>query len=183
VAIIVDFTCAILPFFLIRKLNMNARRKWSLMAILSVGICACIFTVLRVPYIKHYMIPQDSLYYLGYLVLYSMLEEGVGMFAASLPSLRKLFASFYRSSSNPGHSGQSQSMQFTGGTSGAPMTHPNPCVIRGQFSASVSAQRDHYEVQEDEDANSRHGIVIQRDVYVQTADAETQRKASSASGT
>ncbi|CAK7226480.1 hypothetical protein SBRCBS47491_006246 [Sporothrix bragantina] len=93
-----------LPFFLIRKLNMDARRKWSLIVILSVGICACIFNILRVPYLKHYIIPEDSLYFLGYIVLWSMLEEGVGMFAASLPSLRKLFANFYGSFNNPGQS-------------------------------------------------------------------------------
>lgn len=184
VAIVVDFTCALLPFFLIRRLNMNARRKWSLVAILSVGLCACIFTILRVPYLKHYVIAKDSLYYLSYIILWSMLEEGVGMFAASLPSLRKLFANFYGSWNNSGpNGGQSRSIHDFGGTSATFLNPPNPCVIQGQFSASVSAQRDNSEALDDEDLNIRHGIIIQRDVHVHTSDAETKRKASSLSGT
>ena len=164
VAILVDFTCAILPFFLIRKLNMNARRKWSLVAILSVGLCACIFTILRVPYLKHYLIAKDSLYYLSYIILWSMLEEGVGMFAASLPSLRKLFANFYGSWSSSGPNNQSRSIDDSGGTSGTFLNPPNPCVVRGQFSASVSAQRDNWEALDDDHVSIRRGITLQREV-------------------
>ncbi|CAK7231851.1 hypothetical protein SBRCBS47491_008069 [Sporothrix bragantina] len=103
IAIVADFTCALVPFFLIRGLNMNPRRKWSLVGVLSVGVGAGIFTIVRVPFFKHYLIAEDALYYQGYIAMWSMLEEGVGMFAASLPSMRKLFSSYYGSSNKSGN--------------------------------------------------------------------------------
>lgn len=61
VAIMSDCICAIIPFFLISKMNMKAKKKWGVIGVLSVGICACIFTMARVPYLKYYLIPEDQL--------------------------------------------------------------------------------------------------------------------------
>lgn len=61
VAIISDCICAIIPFFLIAKMNMNRRKKWGVICVLSIGICACVFTIARVPYLKYYLIPEDQL--------------------------------------------------------------------------------------------------------------------------
>ncbi|OAA66948.1 GPCR, PTH11-type [Niveomyces insectorum RCEF 264] len=197
IAIVSDFTCALVPFFLIRGLNMNPRRKWSLVAVLSVGVGAGVFTIVRVPFFKHYLIAEDALYYQGYIAMWSMLEEGVGMFAASLPSMRKLFTNFYGSSNKsgggatggPSHLNSKNLPQTIGGTGGTPLNTLHPQAKRGQFSATVSSAaqgpwvpRSSWEVLDDEDANSRHGIIIQRDVYLQAGDAESQRKTTSISG-
>lgn len=220
IAIIADFTCALVPFFLIRGLNMNARRKWSLVGVLSVGVSAGIFTIVRVPFFKHYLIAEDALYYQGYIAMWSMLEEGVGMFAASLPSMRKLFSSYYGSSNKSGHVEDVDGAVTIGGSGGPKKTLDTPLQTlstlypaskRGQFSATVSASRGQdpwvqksngngnnnnnishnnsrshgggaWEVLDDEDASSHHGIMIQRDLYLQTGDAASRRNTSSMSG-
>ncbi|CAK7242652.1 MAG: hypothetical protein STHCBS139747_004148 [Sporothrix thermara] len=223
IAIIADFTCALVPFFLIRGLNMNSRRKWSLVAVLSVGVGAGIFTIVRVPFFKHYLIAEDALYFQGYIAMWSMLEEGVGMFAASLPSIRKLFSNYYGSSNRSGHlssipppahgtfgaGGRGMGLNRNvrkggGGGSGGggvgdisvaagykdaidadatPLNTLHPTAKRGQFSATVSAAAGStwgpgstWEVLDDEDDSSRQGIVIQRDVYMQTGDKASSRR-------
>lgn len=217
IAIVADFTCALVPFFLIRGLNMNPRRKWSLVAVLSVGVSAGIFTIVRVPFFKHYLIAEDALYYQGYIAMWSMLEEGVGMFAACLPSMRKLFSNYYGSSNKSGHISEADGVITVGGSGGPKKTLDTPLQTlstlypaskRGQFSATVSASRtqDHWatksngnnnstshnnsrshgggawEVLDDEDASSHHGIMIQRDLFLQTGDAASRRNTGSLSG-
>lgn len=165
IAIISDFTCALTPFFLIRGLNMNARRKRSLVGILSVGIGAGVFTIVRVPYFKHYLIAENALYYQGYIALWSMLEEGVGMFAASLPSMRKLFSSYYGSSNRSGHISENTggAGQTIGGSGGAkatldtPLQNINtlyPADKRGQFSVAVSTAQNVHHSKKNSNVNS-----------------------------
>ncbi|CAK7199502.1 hypothetical protein SEUCBS139899_002182 [Sporothrix eucalyptigena] len=203
IAIVADFTCALVPFFLIRGLNMNARRKWSLMAVLSVGVGAGIFTIVRVPFFKHYLIAADALYYQGYIAMWSMLEEGVGAFAASLPSMRKLFSNYYGSSNKSNGNNIPLPAQGTFGGNGAsnnsnlkkldadgmPLNTLVPAAKRGQFSATVSAAAGgtwvpggSWEVLDDEDDSSRAGIIIQRDVFLQTGDHASRRNTGSLSG-
>ncbi|CAK7222153.1 hypothetical protein SCUCBS95973_004744 [Sporothrix curviconia] len=216
IAIVADFTCALVPFFLIRGLNMNSRRKWSLVGVLSVGVGAGIFTIVRVPFFKHYLIAEDALYYQGYIAMWSMLEEGVGMFAASLPSMRKLFSNYYGSSNKSrsgnlgplpaqgtfggngaprgGHGGRSAS--HGGGAyknaidaDATPLNTLHPTAKRGQFSTTVSTSKGStwapggsWEVLDDEDNSSRAGIVIQRDVFLQTGSMASRRKTESIPG-
>ena len=209
IAILSDFTCALAPFFLIRHLNMNSRRKWSLVGILSVGIGAGVFTIVRVPFFKHYLITEDALYYQGYIAMWSMLEEGVGMFAASLPSMRKLFSSYYGSSNRsrradentgPGAATRSGGAKTTLDTPLQNLSTLYPATKRGQFSVAVSTgqsnlnnantnvngNRDHtggtWEVLDDSDASSHRGIMIQRDVFQQTGDTASRRHTGSLSG-
>ncbi|OHW95423.1 integral membrane protein [Colletotrichum incanum] len=106
----VDWTCAITPFFLIQGLQMPKRRKISLQVVLSLGIIGSAAGLVRMGYyhsydtIKH---PNESLYNWGQTVLWSVLEGGLGIITCSLPPLRKIVNTYYNGSSN-GKSSQSR---------------------------------------------------------------------------
>ncbi|KAK2001709.1 integral membrane protein [Colletotrichum falcatum] len=100
---LVDWTCAITPFFLIQGLQMPKRRKISLQLILSLGIIGSAAGLVRLGYYYSYdtkTYPNDSLYNWGQSVLWTILEGGLGVISCSLPPLRKLFSTFYRGSSS-----------------------------------------------------------------------------------
>ncbi|KAK1978106.1 integral membrane protein [Colletotrichum cereale] len=98
----VDWTCAITPFFLIQGLQMPKRRKISLQVILSLGVIGSAAGLVRMGYyhsydtIKH---PKESLYNWGQTVLWSVVEGGLGIITCSLPPLRKLVSTYYQRSS------------------------------------------------------------------------------------
>ncbi|GJC96140.1 integral membrane protein [Colletotrichum higginsianum] len=97
----VDWTCAVTPFFMLQGLQMPKRRKISLQVILSLGIIGSAAGLVRMGYYHAYDTkahPHESLYNWGHTVLWSVLEACLGIIACSLPPLRKLFASFYPSS-------------------------------------------------------------------------------------
>lgn len=149
---------------------MNARRKWSLVAILSVGVCASAFTILRVPVFKHYVITSDALYYQGSIALWSMLEEGVGMFATSLPSMGKLLKNYYGSSSDGSMTPEQHNC--AGDTS---LTNLSPPSKRGQFSATVVSTQGNWQSLDGEEFHGGHGIVARTEIFLDTSEAESQR--------
>lgn len=59
--IILDWGCAIIPWLLIRKLQLNQRIKRSLIIVLGLGGIASIGAIARLPYLKYYTIPEDQL--------------------------------------------------------------------------------------------------------------------------
>ncbi|KAK2026765.1 integral membrane protein [Colletotrichum zoysiae] len=99
----VDWTCAITPFFLIQSLQMPKRRKVSLQVILGLGIFGSAAGLVRMGYYHSYdtkRYPHESLYNWGQTVLWSVLEGGLGIITCSLPPLRKLVSTYYHGSSN-----------------------------------------------------------------------------------
>lgn len=123
----VDWTCAITPFFMLRRLQMPTRRKVSVQIILSLGIIGSAAGLVRLGYYHAYdtdKYPHESLCercplfptdkakpILGFLttfidvdnwgstILWSLLEAGLGIISCSLPPLRRLFKKFYQGSS------------------------------------------------------------------------------------
>jgi len=59
VNIITDWTCSIVPYLVLRKLQMPKRAKYSLMAVLCFGSIASVGSIVRAPYIPHYQMPED----------------------------------------------------------------------------------------------------------------------------
>lgn len=59
--IVLDWGCAIIPWLLIRKLQLNQRIKRSLIIVLGLGGIASIGAIARLPYLKYYTIPEDQL--------------------------------------------------------------------------------------------------------------------------
>ncbi|KAK1243109.1 hypothetical protein MKX07_003737 [Trichoderma sp. CBMAI-0711] len=90
IGIVTDWTCAILPYFIVRNLQMSSRHKLIVMLILGLGAVASTATIVRAPYLKYYLVTEDRLYWNGYITLWCLLESGIALIAACLPALRIL---------------------------------------------------------------------------------------------
>ncbi|RDI80810.1 hypothetical protein Vi05172_g9213 [Venturia inaequalis] len=104
--IVIDFSVAIIPMFLLRKVQMERRLKVVTGFILSLGILRChdssddyrwirasIATIIRMPYCNAYSLTTNQMWRMGSLLLWTNFECGFGIIAGSLPMLRKLFKS------------------------------------------------------------------------------------------
>lgn len=100
--VILDFACAVIPYLLLRKMEMKYHIKISLLVVLCFGGIAGVSAVIRLPYLKYYRIEEDQLYYFANIVIWSTVENGIGMIAASLPPIRKLL-SVYESTNGDSH--------------------------------------------------------------------------------
>ncbi|KAI1406929.1 hypothetical protein F5Y13DRAFT_207124 [Hypoxylon sp. FL1857] len=89
--VILDWACAVIPYLLLRDLEMKRRIKISLIVVLAFGSLAGVCAIIRLPYIKYYLIEQDQLYGFANIIMWSSIENGIGIIAASLPPIRKLF--------------------------------------------------------------------------------------------
>ncbi|KAI0886035.1 uncharacterized protein GGS22DRAFT_199447 [Annulohypoxylon maeteangense] len=98
VSILTDWLCAILPTILLWNLNMKLKVKASLIFVLALGALASISTCVRLPYIhiyKHiYVEPDNGLEKAGNLIVWSVVECGIGVTAGSLPPLQPLLRKF-----------------------------------------------------------------------------------------
>lgn len=90
--ILTDIGCAVLPGMLLWKTQMKAQAKFEVFALMSVASMVSISTIARAPFITRYEDPDDNLkYYIGYIVLFSNIESGIGCVATSLPAIRRLY--------------------------------------------------------------------------------------------
>ncbi|KAG8170092.1 hypothetical protein KVR01_000837 [Diaporthe batatas] len=88
--IIVDFTFAILPIFIVRKLNMKRRMKVAIMPLLSMGCIASSAVVVRLAYVETFRNP-DFLFATVDIAIWSTVECGLAVSAGSLACIRPLF--------------------------------------------------------------------------------------------
>ncbi|KAF2712908.1 GPCR, PTH11-type [Pleomassaria siparia CBS 279.74] len=98
VGIATDWTCSIIPWFVVHKLHMSRRTKHTITVILGLGSLASTATIVRAPYIKYYSSPTDRLYWTGHLSIWCTVESGLGLISASLPALRFLLANWLETS-------------------------------------------------------------------------------------
>ncbi|UKZ49109.1 hypothetical protein TrVGV298_003349 [Trichoderma virens] len=112
-SIISDFTFAILPMFLVWKLQMERRMKIVLVPILSMGCIASVAVAVRFGYIKKFSDP-DFLYSTVDIAIWSTTEQGLGIAAGSLATLRPLFRkAAAHISTRSGQSGQQDSSHLS----------------------------------------------------------------------
>ncbi|KAI1064900.1 hypothetical protein LB507_001265 [Fusarium sp. FIESC RH6] len=90
VSIITDWTLAILPAVLLWKVQMKQRVKLPVICMLSLGVFASCATVIRLGYLTRYNDPTEFVYSTGAIGLWSIMEEGIGIVAGSMPALRPL---------------------------------------------------------------------------------------------
>ncbi|KAK3940935.1 hypothetical protein QBC46DRAFT_113282 [Diplogelasinospora grovesii] len=88
-SVISDFTFAILPIFLIWNLQMSLRTKLSLIPLLAMGCTASAAVVARFAYLQNFRDP-DFLYATLDIAIWSTIEQGLAITAASLATLRPL---------------------------------------------------------------------------------------------
>ncbi|MCJ1246733.1 hypothetical protein MMC30_003942 [Trapelia coarctata] len=102
---IIDCTFGAIPVILVWNLQMNLASKISLGFILCLGAIGCIASFVRLKSIEQIGASSDFLYSTVDLAIWSTIEPGVGITAASLATLRPLFRSFFgkgdASRSNP----------------------------------------------------------------------------------
>ncbi|KKY26997.1 putative cation-transporting atpase 4 [Phaeomoniella chlamydospora] len=124
-AILTDWTCAILPAFILWEIQLNRRTKMTVMFVLALGVVASISTIVRLKYLLAYTNVSDYLYGVANIALWSIVELGSGLIAGSMATLRPLFKfiPFMRSSRNrsgadpsatPGYGSRSHKLETFG---------------------------------------------------------------------
>ncbi|KAJ0336118.1 hypothetical protein COL922a_008349 [Colletotrichum nupharicola] len=167
-AIITDWTCAIVPTVVVCGLQMKSRVKASVCAVLALGAIASAATIIRLPYLQYYNVVDDYLHNIANIVLWSIFECGIGIIAGSLPSLRRLLkfwldkssrGSYNNTGSNPLH-GDSGYQGSTGvklnNLSGRAMTVSN----------CQTGNRDNWVQLDDDDNSQKHIIMKTQEVSV-----------------
>lgn len=93
--IVIDIMLAVVPLVIIRGLNMKKSLKLSLGVVLAMGGVTCLASILRIPAkLDNAVGSVDRGYRLGSIVLWSVVETGLGIIACCLPMIRKLLKSF-----------------------------------------------------------------------------------------
>ncbi|RFU77407.1 integral membrane [Trichoderma arundinaceum] len=167
VGIVTDWTCAILPYFIVRNLQMSSRNKRIVMLILGLGALASTATIVRAPYLKYYLVTEDRLYWNGYITLWCLLESGIALIAACLPALRLLVRKYVDASKNSS-AGKSNGYAV----SGAGRNHSHNHAASTQMdtlspSGKTTIVGGKWERLEDENSSSRN-IIQERTIYVET---------------
>ncbi|XEV07266.1 hypothetical protein FSHL1_012553 [Fusarium sambucinum] len=94
--VITDFAVAVIPMLLVRKLQMRRKLKLYAQLIMALGMLASIASIVRIPYSNAYMQTENFVHSVGNIILWTVVECGVGVFAGSLPSLRAFFKSLVK---------------------------------------------------------------------------------------
>ncbi|KAK3934133.1 hypothetical protein QBC46DRAFT_400590 [Diplogelasinospora grovesii] len=102
--LVTDFTTAILPFLMLRNVQMTRNRKIAVTAVLSLGVLASIATIARLPYGTAYFSTTNYLVGLGEIILWTILECDLALIAGSLPMLRTLFSGLRNESTKGSYS-------------------------------------------------------------------------------
>ncbi|OTA99517.1 hypothetical protein M426DRAFT_27424 [Hypoxylon sp. CI-4A] len=126
--VILDWACAVIPYLLLKDLEMKRRVKVSLIIVLAFGSLAGICAIVRLPYLKYYLIEEDQLLWIpdtnissrldGFanIILWSNVENGIGIIAAALPPIRKLFRYYGTTKEKTNSNERGGALQTIGGT-------------------------------------------------------------------
>jgi hypothetical protein len=84
------------------KVQRPKREKAALVGIFSLGVFSCIASIVRLHAIRIYTESKDPFYDSVPINLWSMVEVNIGIYCASIPSLKALFSSKQRDRSRNG---------------------------------------------------------------------------------
>ncbi|KAL2818540.1 hypothetical protein BJX63DRAFT_439854 [Aspergillus granulosus] len=84
-----DLSLSIIPIHLVWNLRLEARTRVAVAVILSLGGIACLSSIARLPFISMYK-DADLLYNATTFIILFLVESGLGIIAASIPTLRPL---------------------------------------------------------------------------------------------
>ncbi|KAF1945262.1 hypothetical protein EJ02DRAFT_51235 [Clathrospora elynae] len=108
IEIMTDFSLSILPAILLWNVQMKGKVKASVAFMLALAGFASCATIVRLKYLTLYSDPGEFMYSTGSIGFWSLMEEGIGIIAGSLPALRPLLSLRIRistSSNTPAASG------------------------------------------------------------------------------
>ncbi|KAK0740039.1 hypothetical protein B0T18DRAFT_417099, partial [Schizothecium vesticola] len=89
--IVMDFSVLVAPLFILRHLRLPWVQKLMILVVLSFGGMACIISVLRLLTVVQSTQSTDSTYDKVGSALYGVIEPNLGIFCASIVTLRPLF--------------------------------------------------------------------------------------------
>ncbi|PNP59533.1 hypothetical protein FNYG_14926 [Fusarium nygamai] len=89
-SILTDFALAILPAFMLWKIQLRRSIKVSVAIILGFAAFASSATIVRLRYLLALLDSQNFLLGSGKIAVWTVIELGIGIFAGSLPALRPL---------------------------------------------------------------------------------------------
>ncbi|KAM3070181.1 hypothetical protein ACMFMG_003780 [Clarireedia jacksonii] len=92
IEVITDFALAILPAILLWNIQMKFKVKFSVMLVLGMAAFASCATIVRFRFLSNYSNPKEFMYAGADIAIWSLIEEGVGICAGSLPALRPLLS-------------------------------------------------------------------------------------------
>ncbi|KAI6764108.1 hypothetical protein HG530_007897 [Fusarium avenaceum] len=171
-AVVSDWICAILPIFMLYRSNMRKATKVSVSIILGLAALASLCTIVRLPYLRAFSHPDNYLYNVAYIMLWSTLESGIGIVAGSLPSLRKLVSSRFHFDSSTGSS-PAHITPFSG-NSRAVITSQSVSAVRRTHRSEIG---DNWEQLDDVEGSSSKKIYVKVDLEMQSLERpETSRE-------
>ncbi|KAI1322614.1 hypothetical protein F5Y16DRAFT_385933 [Xylariaceae sp. FL0255] len=161
-----DLVVATTPYFILRHLQMNRRKKISVIAVLGLGAIASLFAVLRIaayPSTDQRYHPNNILVSEAKLVIYSHLEGSFAIIGCNLPPLRKMLANFYRGSYGSG-SGLKSTGVLSGGGRGTQLSSLN---LQGKTKTTVTTNKTWDRLSDDDDS-ARH-IIRETEIRIETS--------------
>ncbi|KAI1096452.1 hypothetical protein F5B19DRAFT_147474 [Rostrohypoxylon terebratum] len=91
-----DWILGLLPIALIRKLELSKRSKIMVSCTLALGSIASIATIIRIPFIWQLSTANDDTLHIFTVVsIWSTVENGLGLIASSLATLRPLYRKIF----------------------------------------------------------------------------------------
>ncbi|KAL5119635.1 hypothetical protein ACEQ8H_002481 [Pleosporales sp. CAS-2024a] len=172
---VTDWTFSIVPIFIVRKLQMTSRNKWTVAAVLACCAIGSTATIVRLPFINGLNNIPDFLYSTIDVAIWSTCETGIGLAtsaAATLrPLLRKVFnetstgdsasrkASRWGSSTHPSRSGYLEHGSHSGNhelqlADHSPRTNQVSVVGGGSPSGSTIGLNKDWEQDQDQEKDS-----------------------------
>ncbi|KAM5342204.1 hypothetical protein ACJ41O_015235 [Fusarium nematophilum] len=183
VSIVTDWTMAILPGVLLWNVQMKTKVKLPVIVMLSLGVFASSATIVRLRFLTLYNNPQEFMYSTGAIGLWSILEEGIGITAGSMPALRPLLnlpifgRSTYASNTGSGNASSHMKPLSSQNKGGSKLRHQHQHqhqhtgslemnALRSQVATEVGyGQRDRTR-RSDDDGDSQKHILKQTQVTV-----------------
>ncbi|KAI4728454.1 integral membrane protein [Aureobasidium sp. EXF-10728] len=92
--ILTDLLTYILPFHLVRKLQIPRRQKIGLGVMLGLGLFTCMSSIIRITYIPSMLFSKDPTWTISGPMYWSVIETNVGILTASMPAFKAIAKKF-----------------------------------------------------------------------------------------
>ncbi|KAF4952448.1 hypothetical protein FSARC_12643 [Fusarium sarcochroum] len=178
-AVIADWSCAILPGFILWKTQMKLATKISVSFVLALGVLASIITIVRLPTLRYYDIEKNYLENYAEICYWSVVEAGIAIIGGSIPALRRLISQRFQMDMSKEHSVTQNTAQYgvfsrDHGT-GTNLTSTKR--TRRGVSSTVTGEGDWNQL---DDAGSTRKIYIETDTEMQYTAPESHKSHDSA---
>ncbi|KAF4980321.1 hypothetical protein FZEAL_3638 [Fusarium zealandicum] len=163
-AVATDWTCAVLPSFMLYHSQMKRATKISISIILGLGVLASVATIARFPYIKAYASATDLLHNVANIIFWSVFETGTGVVAGSLPAMRTMLKNYVSFDST--HQSSGHMTPYIGSNKGTMSSKVGAASrMHAGVTSNAAANRNWEPL---DDASSSHKIYVQVDVEMQS---------------